>query len=239
MTESPQPTDEQTPPVHELTAEEIAEGPGWLPACLAGGALLGIAFFVFCGVSTWYLFQKRTEFAIRTLRDAYIPELEQSLLEPDEKSKVIKQVTKLVDEMQRGKYENWQSAGILQRLQRMPVIQWGELYAVDAFAQKNASSEVAAETTKQLSRLRRSVEIGRTTSFDFEDVLTPVYIADANSPNGHRLNQPFDVDSIIEVVNLARAVADREDVPDETFTDVHIESIVLDQINSGIAEGGF
>ncbi|TWU60126.1 hypothetical protein Poly51_04000 [Rubripirellula tenax] len=230
---TPSPTSPPQPPT------KGDDGPGWMPAILAATALMGIAGFVFCGFSTWLLFQKRTEFAIRTLRDAYIPELEQSLLEPDEKQLVIKQVTRLVDEMQRGKYENWQSAGILQRLQRLPVIQWGELYAVDAAATKNASPEVAAETSKQLSRLRRSVEVGKTTSFDFEDVLTPVYIADSTRPGGHRLQQPIDVDAIIDVVQRARLVADREKVPDESFSNARIEAIVREQINAGVADGGF
>ncbi len=239
MTESNPPADSGDEPIVAPTNSLNDEGPGWLPAILAGGALLGIAFFVCCGVSTWYLFQKRTEFAIRTLRDAYLPEIEQSLLLPDEKANVIKQVSTLVDEMKRGKYENWQSAGILQRLQRMPVIQWGELYAIDRFTQKNASPEVAAETTKQLSRLQRSVQIGKATSFDFEDVLMPVNVADSTRPNGHRLQQPLQLESIARVVDSARAVADREKVPDETFKDIRIDKIVREQINSGIADGGF
>ena len=52
------------------------QGPGWLPALMAGGVLLGIFGFIFCGVSTWVLFQKRTQLAIRALKGAYVTELE-------------------------------------------------------------------------------------------------------------------------------------------------------------------
>ncbi len=200
---------------------------------------MGIAGFIFCGFSTWLLFQKRTEFAIRTLRDSYVSEIEQSLLAPDEKSGVLKQINSLADDMERGKYENWQSAGILQRLQRLPVIQWGELDSIESFVQKNAGPEVAAETAKQFSRLRRAVADDRATSFDFEDILTPVYVSDPSIPSGHRLQSPLDLDSITDVVNLAKLVADRENVADETIAEVPIESIVRRQIDEGVSEGGF
>ncbi|QDT06348.1 hypothetical protein K227x_47570 [Rubripirellula lacrimiformis] len=215
------------------------EGPGWLPAIMAGTVLFGIIGFVMCGFTTWLLFQKRTEFAVRTLNAAYLPEIEQSLLSPEEKADVLDQVSKLAKGMERGKFENWQSAGILQRLQRTPVIAWGELQAIESFAQKNADPDHAAEISKQLSRLRKSVADGNGTSFDFEDVLKPVYVADSSSPSGHRLKQPLDMASIGEVVTLAKLVADREKVPDQTFPDVRIGAIVRDQIQSGTIDGGF
>ena len=53
---------------NSAVTQEDNQGPGWLPALMAGSVILGIAGFICCGVSTWVLFQKRTELAVRTLR---------------------------------------------------------------------------------------------------------------------------------------------------------------------------
>lgn len=218
---------------------EVDDGPGWLPAILAATALMGIAGFIFCGFSTWVLFQKRTEFAVRTLEGAYLPEIEQSLLSPEAKADVTIQIRELADDMKRGKYENWQSAGILQRLQRMPVLQWGELDAVESFITKSGSPEQADEASKQFSRLRKAVQMGRATTFDFYEVLTPVKVSDASVASGQRLMQPLDVDAVMAASKRAKLVADREQVPDETFVGVRIETIVRGEIDAGVSSGGF
>ena len=102
------------------------QGPGWLPALMAMSLLAGMAGFICCGVTTWVLYQKRTELAVRTLEGAYITELEQSYLDPSTKRAVVDEVKELITEMEAGDYENWQSAAIMQRLQRLPVVQWGD-----------------------------------------------------------------------------------------------------------------
>ena len=117
---------------------------------MAGGVLLGIFGFIFCGVSTWVLFQKRTQLAIRTLKGAYVTELEQSYLEPETKQAVVAEVQKLIADMEDGKYENWQSAAIMQRLQRLPVVQWGELQAVQLFIEKTNSQEKLNSSSNSL-----------------------------------------------------------------------------------------
>ncbi len=108
-----------------------------MPAIVAAMALMGIVGFIVCAFSTWSLFQKRTEFAIRTLQGDYVRQLEQSLLDPATKTSLMREVEKLIADLERGKYENWQSAAIMQRLQRLPVFQWGELQAIEAFLKQS------------------------------------------------------------------------------------------------------
>jgi hypothetical protein len=233
---------ESTPSENELDRSE--EGPGWMPAVLAGTILMGIIGFIFCAFSTWILFQKRTEFAIRTLRGSYIADIEQSLLDPATKSVVLKEIETLAADLERGEYEDWQAAGMMQRLQRLPVLQWGELQAIDSFLRKRVadreangeSSEEEAEELKQLSRLRRAVELGKSTSFEFEDVLQPVRVADSS---GHQLVQPLTMELIREVVHRARLASDQADIPDQSFDNVQIESIVRREIERGASEGSF
>ncbi len=242
MTEETETTDS------ENQRDPSDEGPGWMPAILAGTLLMGIIGFVVCAFSTWILFQKRTEFAIRTLRGSYIAEIEQSLLDPVTKSAVVKEIETLAADMESGNCEDWQAAGVMQRLQRLPVLQWGELQAVDSFLQKSVAEGQAdgqlieteppalADGRRQLSRLRRAVELGKSTSFEFEDVLQPVRMSD---PSGHRLIQPLTIELAREVVLRARLAADQAKIPDQDFDNVRLESIVRREIELGLREGSF
>ncbi|WP_372726019.1 hypothetical protein [Novipirellula sp.] len=217
------------------TAEE--QGPGWMPAILAATLLMGMAGFIFCGVSTWFLFQKRGEMAVRTIRGSYIPDIEQSRLSPEQKKLIVKRLETFAGSVERKEYENWQASGVMQRLQRLPVLQWGELAAVESFVQQQDEGDTE-ESLKQISRLRRATELDKATSFDFEDVLSPVH-EPADNALGRQLMQPLTNAAVNEVIVRAKLVADRSEVPDEMFTDIAIDAIVQEQINAGIAAGGF
>ncbi|GAA4472509.1 hypothetical protein [Novipirellula rosea] len=217
------------------TAEE--QGPGWMPAILAATLLMGMAGFIFCGVSTWFLFQKRGEMAVRTIRGSYIPDIEQSRLSPEQKKLIVKRLETFAGSVERKEFENWQASGVMQRLQRLPVLQWGELAAVESFVQQQDEGDTE-ESLKQISRLRRATELDKATSFDFEDVLSPVH-EPADNALGRQLMQPLTNAAVNEVIVRAKLVADRSEVPDEMFTDIAIDAIVQEQINAGIAEGGF
>jgi hypothetical protein len=220
---------------------EVDDGPGCMPAVMAATVLMGITFFIFCAFSTWVLYQKRTELATRTLTEAYLPELEQSLLEPDSKAAVMATIQELAEDMQRGKLEDWQSAGVMQRLQRLPVLQWGDLQAVEAFIVKSGSDDQSSGAKLQFDRLRFAVSDGRATSFDFVEVLSPVQIEVSSLPSGRRLMQPLELDAAMDVVKRAELVADREQVPTEPvdLKAVRIESIMQAEIEAGIREGSF
>lgn len=214
------------------------QGPGWLPALMAGTVILGIAGFICCGVSTWVLFQKRTEMAVRTLRGAYISELEQSYLEPQTKRAVIDKVEALIAELEAGDYENWQSAAIMQRLQRLPVVQWGYLQAIELFINKNEGAD-QEEQLREISRLQQAVVDGLATSFDFQDVLEPVQRADPKSPSGFSLIQPLSSEQVAEVCLRAKLVADRANIANRTFSKIDLAEIVQREISQGVTAGGF
>ena len=249
-------------------------GPGCMPAVLAATVLMGIVGFVTCGLTTWMLYGKRTELAIRTLEETYVPAVEQSLLQPEEKRAVVAQLRELTQDLKRGQFEDWQSGGVMQRLVRLPVIQWGELAAVEAWLDrgdpefwKSAGLTDVEEAKRQLSRLRRAIELDQATSVDLNEVLRPVLIAD-QSPLGRSLVEPRGIPSadsgqsdqtgqrdrtdqptqaddggvakgVVDVVNRAQTVADRSSVPDQRFPDVRIEAIVRRQIEAGIRDGSY
>ena len=230
-----------TEPVAQQRDEVRDDGPGWMPAVMAATVLMGIMAFIFCAFSTWLLYQKRTELATRTLTEAYLPELEQSLLEPDTKSAVMETIQELAEDMQRGKLDDWQSAAVMQRLQRLPVLQWGDLQAVQSFIKRSGTPEQAAEASLQLNRLRKSVANNKATSFDFVEALSPVHVDDPTVSWGRRLGTPLDLDAAMDVVKRAQLLADRAKIPSapQTGADVSIESIMQEQIQAGIRDGAY
>ena len=213
------------------------EGPGWMPAILAATLLMGIVGFIACGFTTWLLFQKRSELALRTIESSYIPEIEQSFLQPDEKAGVVAHLKEFAKELERGDHENWQAAAVMQRLVRLPVIQWGQLRVVESYLRRDDQA-FDGDGLKQLSRLRRAIELGGVTSLDVEDVLKPVFVSD-DSTYGRSLAEPLPRTAVEDTIHRAKLLADRSDVPDATFDDVRLAEIVKKEIETGLSQGGF
>lgn len=212
------------------------EGPGCMPAVLAAGALMGIAGFITCALLTWVIFQKRTELAVRTLEGAYLPQIEQSLLDPDTKSEVIEEVNSLVKKMKTGQYEDWQSAGLMQRLQKLPVIQWGELQALEQWIHEanpdDFSTDEKSEAILQIRRLQLAVQQRKAFSFDLEQVLEPLRVPSRSSPTGSVPKTPIDRESALKVVKLAKSLADRAEIGEVENQSVSICEIMRAEINA-------
>ena len=224
------------PDQQDLEVESPDEGPGWMPAILAATVLMGIVGFVVCAFSTWILYQQRSQFAIRTLRGALIPQVEQGRLDPETKSAVIAELEQFAGDLERGQHENWQAAGAMTRLVKIPIHQWGEVQAVEVIIQNNPDAD-PTDALKQLSRLLRAAELGKANSIDFESVLEPVRVADPDAPTRFSLKQPPDSESIAETVQRAKLVADRAEIPDQRFEKVRLAAIVRREIERGINEG--
>ena len=188
-------------------------------------------------MSTWVLYGKRTELAVRTLRGSYLPALEQSLLDQEEKTRIVDRIDELAADLERGKHENWQAAAVMQRLQRLPVLQWGELEAVERFLRKSDVANRAA-SLQQLSRLRRAVELGKATSLDFEETLKPVMEADDQAPNGRRMMQPLTSEAVAQVVRIAEQIADRHEIAEKTYQ-VDLDTLLRREIEAGLLDGAY
>jgi len=206
-----------------------------MPAVLAASALMGIVGFVFCAFSTWMLFQQRVELAVRTLQGAYVEEIEQSLLDPETKRQIVEEIETLTADLQRGKYEDWQAAGIMQNLQRLPLLQWGELQAVETFV-RESDFEDREEYLRHYSQLKRAVEMRLATAMELDDVLQPVRIEDPSRPRGYRLRRPLTEAAVAEVAHRSRLVAKRESIPNESFEEVDFAKIVQEAIEQGASE---
>ncbi|WP_404305229.1 hypothetical protein [Neorhodopirellula lusitana] len=213
------------------------ESPGCMPAVVAGTLLMLMVAFILCGVTTWILFQKRTEIAARSLQ-GFIPNIEQSLLEPDDKARVIEQLEQLVKEMQNPNYEPSEAAAVMQRIVRLPIPHWGELDAVDSFVQANFDEEDRGEALKQLSRARRAIETNQATVFDIVDVLEPVAVVD-NTPIGRALKQPLKQSDVVEVVQRAKLLGDRAEIPDKAFARTDMATILEKEIRKAKTIGGY
>jgi hypothetical protein len=212
------------------------EGAGCMPAILAATVLMGIVFFVAFGFSAWLIFQKRGDLAARTLRATIIPELEQSRLAPEEKTAVVKELSQLADDIEAEMYENWQAGGIMQRLINIPLMRWGDLEAVAAWAEKNLPEGQRDNALKQISRFFRAVELDRAVARDIHEILAPVATAE-NASGFVQLRSDLNETDVAEVVLRCKLVADRAEVPDQTFESVSLTQIVRRQIEAGRRDG--
>jgi len=212
------------------------EGPGCLPAVLAATLLLGMVLFITFGFSAWLIFQKRGELAVRTLRATVIPELEQSRLAPEDKQAVVAELSTLADDIDQGMYENWQAGGIMQRLITSPLMRWADLLTVQRWAAANLPAAQAEDAERQISRFFRAVELDRVVARDIHDVLAPV--SSKQDANGFvQLRSDLQAEDVLEAAQRAKLVADRAEVPEQTFAPVALPDYVRRQIEIGRRDG--
>lgn len=220
------------------TPDQQDEGVGWLPAVLAFGLLLTAALFVCCGVSTYFLYQKRVELAARTLSGHTIPTVEQSQLDPEDKQAITKILNQVVQDAESGRLENWQASGVMNRLTTLPILEWGDLAAVEALIQQDEGFDDAAkqEAVKQFSRLRHDIARGLATTFELNDVVSPVLVED-QSLRGRRLASAPTTEQLQDVVTRASLVADRDQVEDRVMPPSSIVKLVRQEVEAGKTEG--
>jgi hypothetical protein len=133
-------------------------------------------------------------------------------------------------------YENWQAGGIMQRLINMPLMRWGDLEAVSAWAEKNMPEGERENAVKQVSRFFRAVELDRAVARDIHEILAPVATAE-NAGGFVQLRSDLNEKDVAEVVLRCKLVADRAEVPDQTFDRVSLTQIVRRQIEAGGRDG--
>ncbi|MCA9139470.1 MAG: hypothetical protein KDB00_22005 [Planctomycetales bacterium] len=215
----------------------VDEGPGCMPAILAVSVLMGIVGFIFCGFMTWLIFQKQDVLALRSMRGSYIPAVEQSLLAPEEKARTVKLLSEFADNLQRGRYEGWQASGVMQRMSRLPVLQWGQIRRVEKFVIDHAD-EFGSDDATQFVRLRKGVEQNKITTLDFSHILSPVL---QNEFQGEvaPLVDTLDVGSVKTVVQNAKVAADRAEIDGSPRDDVELDTLVRRQIEAGIQKGTY
>jgi hypothetical protein len=205
---------------------------------LAIGAIVLMILFISCGLSTWWLYNQRTDIAVRTIRGSIIPEIQQSLMKPEEKTAIIQLLNEVAADGEAGKIENWQAAGIMERLSRSPLLQWGNLIGCEGIIQE--SSELTEQERTQglleLSRLKRALELGKADGRDLEDALSPVLIQEGNDVL-LRLNRQADIAALRDVILRAQLVADREQIESQYF-EVLLAPIIQREIAAGRDVGG-
>jgi hypothetical protein len=225
-------------PAHTDPANGSAdEAAGCMPAILAATLLMGIVGCIFCGFMTWLIFQKQDELALRSMRGSFIPAVEQSLLAPEEKTSTVKLLNEFADELERGRLEGWQASGVMQRMTRLPILEWGQIRRVETFVE-NHPDDFSADDTMQFVRLRKGVEKDDITTIDFVHILSPVLRADS-SGEAAKLVEPLEVEAVTEVVLRARIVADRGKVETSPKNDVGLDTLVRRQIDAGIENGTY
>lgn len=194
-------------------------------------------FFISCAGGTYYLFQQRGEFALRTIEGTLIPLLEQSRIVPEDKQATIAELDAFVRRGRTGEWEDWQIAGVMQRLVRSPIVSWGDLQYIDSIIQQRESfsDEERVGFHRAISRLQRAAELDDVTQFDMADIFEPISNP-ADHESGYELNAQFSDDALREFIARVRLVAQRAEIPEQSY-DVKLVSIVKRQIAAGIKSG--
>lgn len=208
-----------------------------MPAILASAVIAGIVGFISCGVLTWLIFQKQDVLALRAMRGSVIPAVEQSLLEPSEKAASVKLLEDFADQLERKQVDGWQASGVMQRLGRMPIIQWGQIRRIETYVDEH-SDQFDPDASMQFDRLRKGVERNDVTRIDFVDVLSPVL-----QPGPHGEDSPlvddWKDDLIADVIHRSRLVADRAKVEADPKSEITMDTLIRRQIEAGIKEGTY
>lgn len=213
------------------------DGPGCLPAIVASTLLLGMAAAVICGVTTWILFEKRSEIAVRTLQ-GFVPVIEQSLIEPDDKAKVLKQFEELIKEMSAPDYPPNSAAAIMQRVVRLPITHWGELDAVESYVNENFVDPEREQAITQLSRVRSSIQTNQATVFDIIDILEPVAVVE-DATGSRTLKSKLTDEDIREVIVRSKVLGDRANIADKRFPRIEMSAILRQEIKTAKSGDGF
>ncbi|MCD0461798.1 hypothetical protein [Roseiconus lacunae] len=215
----------------------VDSGPGCMPAVLATAVLAGIIGFISCGVLTWVIFQKQDVLALRAMRGSVIPAIEQSRLSPEEKNSTVKLLEDFADQLERKQVDGWQASGVMQRLGRLPILQWAQIRLVETYVDEHPEQFVD-DASLQFDRIRKGVERNDITKFDFLHILEPLLEV---SPQGEDASLADDWQSraIDEVIDRARLVADRSGIEAEPKSDITIDVLVRRQVEAGIKEGTY
>jgi hypothetical protein len=241
LTHNPEPSNSTAPFANDAEGQSPTprvkpESAGCFPAVLAATVLMGIVLFITFGFAGYLIFQKRGDLAARTLRGTMIAELEQSRLNPATKDEVIATLESLATDIEAKKYSNWQAAGVMNRIVRSPLLRWGDLQAVDAWAATNLPQSDYAEFHKQVTRFFRAAELDRAIASDLQDILLTVTSGDPREMLG-RLKTDLIESDVREVGVRAKLVADRAEVPDQVYDDVSLPKMIERLIELGAREG--
>jgi hypothetical protein len=204
--------------VPEQTTAPETRDVGLMPAVMAIFMIVAVAGLVACAVGAWAVFRQSPQLAAGTLKAHYIPVVEQSNLNPAEKAEVVRALEQLALEMKAGQWEPWQANAMMQNLIRAPIVQWGDLDAIEQLVVKiEAFSPAERENiSKVLGRLKHGIEEDLIIANVVEEILAPVTIRD-DSERGCHLNLAMDKPDIEEVVQRAQTILAGHQIPDERY----------------------
>ena len=212
--------------------------PSCLPGILAGTLIMMMVGFITCGFLTWLIWQERGVMAGRTL-EGLAREVGQSRIEPLERAQVVRRLERASKAMSAPNFDPADASAVMTRLVRLPILQWGQLQAVEAMIADRLPDDEAADARRQIDRLKASMEQLQATSADLRDVLTPVSVADPAAASAVRMvDRPTD-EQLRGVAQRASLVADRVGVADDAAPTLSLSQLIDREIKAAATDGGF
>lgn len=220
-----------------VTSADKDQGPGLLPALIALVAIGGMLMLITFAGMAWWIFSNQGKLALPALRDGFIPQVEQSRLSPEQKAPIVEHLNTVVEDLANDQLESWQITGVMQRLQRLPILQWGHLQVLQQYIEDHPN-DFAEDAALQIDRVFSGVGAGQITGIDASTMLIPVLATDQNL-NDADLIDPLEPEKVAEVVKTAKQLADRVKVPESPGPITPIDVLVRRQIEAGRSQGGF
>lgn len=149
------------------------------PACLIVVIFFCVIMSVVCAFLSWYINQNQSETAARALREQLIPWIEQSALEPTDKSAISSELADLATQMDSKSLNEGELRRLRFCLTDNPVLMWGFVQAaVGKIEQSTELTDLEKEQARLTAdRLLRLVSESKLTRSALEFILQTVTLA--------------------------------------------------------------
>ena len=217
----------ETAPAEELSKSKQSGEPSLGPACLVV-AILGLAVgSAACGLGSWFVFRDQPALAVKAIEKQLIPWVEGSQLAPADRASIVKQLEKVVDDIQAGAIDKRQLSRLHNCLQDNPVILWGGVQSIESQAKEAGLTELELETLKRTNQrlLRMATErlMGR------NDLEYTIQQLSEVSKQGDTLqvNSNLTADQIRSYIKRVESLLVRSKVPNEPFEKTPAEAFAI------------
>lgn len=189
-----------------------------VPACLVVLMLLGVILSVFCAFGSWYINQNQPAIAARSIREQLIPWVEQSPLEPTDKSAIVDELQTLTGQIEAGQLDEGQLRRLRFRLQDNPALLWGFVQAtLGAFEKSTELTSLEKEQAqKTADRLLSMVSDGKLTRSALEFILQSVTLAKSDR-SGLVVKENPSTDDLRQFLKRGSEQADAANASTEPF----------------------
>jgi hypothetical protein len=185
--------------------------------CLIGCLIVAVVGLLICGGVAWYVVRNFKTLATNLARQAIVSAVEQSELDPAEKTAVIAEVDRVIDQYRSGQISTEDLAKIMQGLAESPVMGAILVFSIDAkYVQPSGLSDEDKQGAKRtLQRVLRGAAEKKLSHAQIEAALEPV--TKGTSEDNRQLKETVTDEELRRFLEQLKQLADEAEIPDEPF----------------------